>query len=466
MAFPEEFIKRIQSQFGSETYLFLKALEEPAPVSIRVNRAKWDGFPVNSEPVPWCSQGYYLEKRPSFTLDPLFHSGCYYPQEASSMFLEQAVGQSYIMPNNIRVLDLCGAPGGKSIHLSDIIGPESLLVSNEVIKSRSAVLSETITKWGSGNVIVTNSDPMAFGRLEGYFDIIVVDAPCSGEGMFRNRTAVKEWSEMNTALCAERQKRILMDIWPALKQDGLLVYSTCTFNPGENEENIRWLLGKKEGDCVRLDISGFRGVKEIDFEGIYGYGFYPDRIKGEGFFISAIRKKGRQEKIQVKSQKNNSSSPDKRDIRTAEKWSFSNRDRLLKWGDEVFAIPCDMNDYMLLFRNLRLVRPGTKLFRLKKDDYLPSHDLALSAMLRNEAFPRAELSYPEAISYLRKENFPNHEFQRGWNLVTYRGVNLGFINNIGSRFNNYYPLEWRIKMTPKGNEEIFEWSGKNPPGSD
>jgi len=233
------------------------------------------------------------------------------------MFLEQAVRQSSGSLKDIRVLDLCGAPGGKSTLLSEIIGPQSLLVANDTIRSRASILSETITKWGAVNTLVTRNDPSAFGRLPGYFDIILVDAPCSGEGMFRSEIAVNEWSVENTAHCSERQKRILMDIWPALKENGILIYSTCTFNPGENEENIKWLIDRHEAEIVRLNISEFKGIKEIDYQGIYGYGFYPGQVKGEGFFISVIRKTGKQEKSSLSNQKRHQLSPDLDDLRIA-----------------------------------------------------------------------------------------------------------------------------------------------------
>jgi len=199
---PEGFRKRILTQRYIDPDTFLRAFVEPSPVSIRVNPFKWNREPVNSKPVPWSSTGYYLENRPSYTLDPLFHAGCYYPQEASSMFMEQVVKQFVDTSVRIKVLDLCGAPGGKSTHLSGLIGKGSLLVSNEVIRSRASVLSETLTKWGAGNVIVTQSDPSAFKSLQGYFDVIGVDAPCSGEGMFRTENARNEWSEANTAHCS------------------------------------------------------------------------------------------------------------------------------------------------------------------------------------------------------------------------------------------------------------------------
>ncbi len=461
--FPEGFIQRIEGQKNIDSTALIKALEEPSPVSIRVNPAKWNLAPLNNEPVPWCKNGYYLGIRPSFTLDPLFHSGCYYPQEASGMFLEQVIIQSAYSLENIRVLDLCGAPGGKSTLLSDLIGPGSLLVANEVIRTRAAILAETITKWGPGNTLVTRNDPALFGKLQSYFDIILIDAPCSGEGMFRSNIAVNEWSAGNASHCAERQKRIIMDIWPALKENGILIYSTCTFNPGENEENIKWLTEKHEAECIRMDVSNFKGITEIDFQGIYGYGFYPDRVRGDGFFISVIRKRGKQEKNQVRVQRNALSRPDKNDLAVAAEWTHFPGDRFLKWGNELFAIPCLMDDYIHLFRGLTIIKPGTKLFVVKKTDYLPSHELALSGQLRKDAFPGKDISLRDALAYLRRDSFALNDAPKGWNILTYKGVNLGFVNNLGNRVNNYYPVEWRIKMElpESGTGNIIKWNEAN-----
>jgi NOL1/NOP2/fmu family ribosome biogenesis protein len=380
------------------------------------------------------------------------------------MFLEQVIIQSTGSRENIRVLDLCGAPGGKSTHLSDLIGDNSLLVANEVIRSRAAVLAETITKWGSGNILVTQNDPAVFGRLSGFFDIILIDAPCSGEGMFRSEIAVNEWSAENTFHCSERQKRILMDVWPALKENGILVYSTCTFNPGENEENIKWLIAMQEAECIRIDISGFNGITEIDFHGIYGYGLYPHKVKGEGFFISVVRKKSKQEKIIIRSQRKAELKPDKNDYEIADKWTGFSKDRLLKWKDELFAVPCIMEDYIHLFQNLNVVRPGTKIFVSKKNNNIPTHELAISRMVRKNAFPSQETSYSEAIGYLRRDSFTLKNVPSGWNILTWKGVNLGFVNNIGTRFNNYYPVDWRIKMNlPEvGFENITKWDSNEP----
>lgn len=457
--FPEGFIKRIRDQKYIDSESLLKALEEPSPVSIRINPAKWRKSPSGSEPVPWSGNGYYLLSRPSYTLDPLFHSGCYYPQEASSMFLEEVLKQTCVLTENIKILDLCASPGGKSTHISDMIGPGNLLVANEPIRSRAAILAETITKWGSGNTIVTQNDPAGFGRLAGYFDIIVVDAPCSGEGMFRSDIALKEWSLANSVHCSERQKRILMNVWPALKENGIMIYSTCTFNPGENEENLKWFIAKSEAECIQLDVSRFKGISEIDYEGIYGYGFYPYKIRGEGFFISAIRKTAKQQETLVKNQNNNALRPDINDYVVAENWTDISKERLLKWGNDLIGVACRMDDYFHIYNNLRVVKAGTKVFAVKNNSYLPSHDLALSNQLKTRIFPSNEINLSEALLYLRRDNTNLKAVIKGWNLVTYKGINIGFINNLGNRINNYFPVEWRIRMDlpESGKENIIKW---------
>ena len=461
--FPEGFVKRIYDQKYVDAGSLLRALQDSSPVSIRLNSNKWNKIPSNSESVPWCNNGYYLRNRPSYTLDPLFHSGCYYPQEASGMFLEQVIRQTSNLSEKLKVLDLCAAPGGKSTHLSNLIGPESLLVSNEAIRARASILAETITKWGCGNTLVTQNDPSAFGRLSGYFDIIVVDAPCSGEGMFRTEVAIKEWSVANTIHCTERQKRILIDVWPALKENGILVYSTCTFNPGENEENLKWFIDKNEAECIRMVLSGFTGITEIEFNGIFGYGFYPDKLKGEGFFIAAIRKTGPQKEPHIPGHRKTELQPAKNDLSVIDKWTRFPANRILKWGEELFAIPYEMSNYFYLFQNLKVVKAGTKLIIIKNSDILPNQELALSQFLKTEAFPSKEINLTEALAYLRRDNFVLSEAPPGWNLITYRGVNLGFVKNLGNRVNNYFPVEWRIKMNlpESGKENILIWDQEN-----
>ena len=220
----------------------------------------------------------------------------------------------------------------------------------------------------------------------------------------------------------------------------------------------------QEAECIRIDISGFNGITEIDFHGIYGYGLYPHKVKGEGFFISVVRKKSKQEKTKIRSQRKAELKPDKNDYEIADKWTGFSKDRLLKWKDELYAVPCIMEDYIHLFQNLNVVRPGTKIFVSKKNNNIPTHELAISRMVRKDAFPSQETSYSEAIAYLRRDSFTLKNVPSGWNILTWKGVNLGFVNNIGTRFNNYYPVDWRIKMNlpEEGFENIIKWDSNEP----
>jgi 16S rRNA C967 or C1407 C5-methylase (RsmB/RsmF family)/NOL1/NOP2/fmu family ribosome biogenesis protein len=445
--FPEKFIQRLGQQRYIDSMSLLQALEKESPVSIRINRSKWSGNPLQGKLVPWCSDGFYLEKRPKFTLDPLLHSGCYYPQEASGMFLEQAFKKAVPDNNSIKVLDLCGAPGGKATHLSTLIGEKGMLVANEVIRSRAFILEENITKWGLSNTIVTQNDPAVFGTLNGFFDMIVVDAPCSGEGMFRDRVAVNEWSVENGALCSERQKRILMDVWPALRENGILVYSTCTFNSAENEENIKWLISKQEAESVSLYISQYKGITEIDYNGIYGYGFYPGKITGEGLFISLIRKTGKQGVISDQSKKSSENKITKEERSVAAEWTSFNSESLIKERDIVIYFPGNREDYNLLSKTLRMISQGTKIFTEKQNKFFPSHELAMSIFLKKNVFPVSEFNLEQALCFLRRDSIGPANSSGGWNLISYKEIILGFVNNIGKRLNNYYPVGWRIRMS-------------------
>lgn len=459
--FPESFIRRISTQEYIDTGELLKSLQQGSPSSIRINFSKWNKWPLDSEPVPWCASGFYLKTRPSFTLDPLFHSGCYYPQEASGMFIEQVFRQIVNTDGYIRVLDLCGAPGGKSIHLSSMIGSGGLLVSNEVIRPRAAVLAENIAKWGAGNTIVTQNDPSAFTGLNGFFDVILVDAPCSGEGMFRDAVAINEWSEENTFHCSDRQKRILADVWPALNDNGILIYSTCTFNPGENEENMKWLVTSHQAESLELDISAFPGITKIDFQGINGYGFYPGRIKGEGFFVSVIKKRGNSGKTIHGKRREKIAGPEKSDIEIATMLTSFQPGNIIRYGDEIHHPAGKTEESHLLRLKLKIISPGTKICTVKKKGYVPAHELALSTGIRKDVFPKAELDHGQAIAYLRRDNIPSGDIPKGWFIASYKGINLGFCNNIGNRVNNYYPVNLRIRMSiPKeGLINIVLWDG-------
>jgi 16S rRNA C967 or C1407 C5-methylase (RsmB/RsmF family)/NOL1/NOP2/fmu family ribosome biogenesis protein len=444
--FPKEFLDRIKLQTYIDVPDLLFALERPGRVSIRLNTAKWSSIPASSSPVPWCRTGFYLETRPSFTADPLFHSGCYYPQEASGMFTGEVFEQVSAGKDNLRVLDLCSAPGGKSTHLSELIGSRGLLVANEVIKPRADILAENLTKWGTSNSIVTRNDPSVLGRLKGYFDIILIDAPCSGEGMFRDQVALKEWSPSNSTMCSSRQKRILMDVWPALKQDGILIYSTCTFNPAENEENIKWLTENTDSENLKINTDSFQGIKEISYMGVTGYGFYPGKIEGEGFFLSAVRKSGNSEIINV-NQKKLIKATSSLDIKTAETMTEGIEGNIYRHNDIVYKLSCPVEEFLGLKNWLNIIKGGTALFKTRNGDVSPLHEMAVSCKIRDGAFPVCDLDYRDAIFFLRRENLVMKNQPVGWILVSYLGVNLGFVKNIGTRINNYFPVQWRIRLS-------------------
>jgi len=456
--FPEPFINRIKTQKYIDFGKLLESLNTLSPVSIRLNPFKWNRIPGNSKSVPWCSTGYYLSERPSFTADPLFHAGCYYPQEASGMFLEEIFLQLFSGRKNLRVLDLCGAPGSKSTHLSSLLADNGCLIANEVIRSRTSVLAENITRWGIPNTIVTNNDPAELGKLTGYFDLIIVDAPCSGEGMFRDNKAREEWSENNAILCSKRQRRIISDVWPALKENGILIYSTCTFNPAENEENIKWLTDNTISECVKINISGFQQITEISFKGTTGYGFYPYRSEGDGFFVSVIRKKERTGTPKFKRDKGIKTVAGKI-LKRAEEIACIKAGNVLVMNQTVYHSPVTVDEFSFLRGILKIIRPGTELFREIKGEAVPEHGLAVSVLLKKNVIPSINLNYSQAVSYLRKEIVDMPQQEKGWYVVSYEGCNIGLVKSTGSRLNNLLPVQFRIRMTPEilSGKKIIRW---------
>ncbi|MEQ1587255.1 MAG: rRNA methyltransferase [Cyclobacteriaceae bacterium] len=445
--FPPAFENRMKLTLGHEWPDFVQAHEQTLPVSIRINPYK--GTSRNSKKIPWTEFGYYLPTRPSFTLDPTLHAGAYYVQEASSMFLEQALKQSTELDKPLRVLDLCAAPGGKSTHLLSLINKNSILVSNEVIRSRAQILAENIKKWGSANVIVTNSDPEAFQKLNGFFDVIVVDAPCSGEGLFRkDPEASKEWSEDHVTLCSTRQRRILNDIWPALRENGVLIYSTCTFNHAENEDTLNWLAENQSVEFIDLDILPEWKIEKTQSGKALGYRFYPHHVEGEGFFISVMRKLDSEQEIRIRPGRNFSLASrtisDQLQTWTLDPEYF----KTIRQENLLIHIPSAWYDEMAYISNqLHVVSKGTAVAEIKHDKLIPEHALALSTHLNREHFQVIDLTLDQALSYLRKEGLQIGEGQKGFALVTYNEYALGWVNLLGNRVNNLYPSSWRIRMS-------------------
>jgi 16S rRNA C967 or C1407 C5-methylase (RsmB/RsmF family)/NOL1/NOP2/fmu family ribosome biogenesis protein len=445
--FPPSFELRMREQLGVRWDEFSAAHQQPSPVSIRLNPAKLQTPPVGALPVPWTTSGYYLNERPSFTLDPLFHAGAYYVQEASSMFLEQAFRQVVDAQKAINVLDLCAAPGGKSTHLLSLMNAESLLVSNEVIRSRANVLAENIQKWGYGNAVVVHNDPQDFQRLPGFFDVMVIDAPCSGEGLFRKDPhAMEEWSPDNVALCSKRQRRILSDVWPALKTGGLLFYSTCTYNPDENEDNLEWLRQEHDVEFVPLMLNEQWGVETVDHHGIPGYRFYPHRVKGEGFFLCVVRKTEEARESRVR-HKNSFTGPSKKITEQLSAWIKDGADKtFILRHDQVQCFPQNKTPEIdFLAKNLYLITAGIVVATVKHDKLIPEHPLALSIDLLPENFLRLDVALPEALQYLRKEPLTITTEKKGFTLIYHDDIPLGWANVLDNRMNNLYPSDWRIR---------------------
>lgn len=430
--------------------------------SVRLNRLKAESLKQNAKsmedaalslkplafsikkPVPWCENGFYLSERPSFTFDPLFHAGAYYVQEASSMFLWEMIKQTVGTATNKKVLDLCAAPGGKSTLLASYFR-DGLIVSNEVIKSRAAILTENIIKWGADNVVVTNNDPKDFQRLENYFDLIVIDAPCSGSGLFRkDPNAINEWSEENVNLCSHRQQRIVADVLPALKQNGILIYSTCSYSKQEDEEVLDWLMENYQLSTVHCPLSTDWNIVEVqsDKHQAHGYRFYPDKIKGEGFFIAAFTKTNGEEESYHSAQ--NLQLANKQELEQLRSFiPLPQTYSVFKQNEALRAIKETwLTSLQQLAKHLYIKKAGVELGIIKGKDFIPSHELAVS-MIPLQSLAAIELSKEDALQYLKRKEFVT-DAPKGWTLVKYCGLSLGWIKVLPNRINNYYPQEWRI----------------------
>lgn len=454
MALPIDFITRTRALLGDEYEKLEAALQADVPVSIRINRAKGTQAP-EANPVGWSDTGYYLPRRLSFTFDPLFHAGAYYVQEASSMFLEQAI-RTYVH-EPVDCLDLCAAPGGKSTHLLSLLPEGSLLVSNEVIRSRSYILAENLTKWGHPHSIVINNDPEEIGALTHLFDVIVTDVPCSGEGMFRKDVdSTGEWSVSNVNLCASRQRRILHDIWNALKPGGLLIYSTCTYNTEEDEENIHYIIEELGAEALPIPLKEEWQVTGPLLYDHPVYRFFPHKTQGEGFFLAALRKAdGEVETIRAKGKGKKEKGKGKGKAAVAiptevNSWiREADQYQIELFNNQLCALPKEHAEvWQIVSGTMRVVSAGIGLGEPKGKDLLPAHSLAMSTALNREAFTQAEVSWEDAIKYLKKEALLlPAEVEKGYVLICYQGQPLGFVKHLGNRANNLYPQEWRIRSS-------------------
>ena len=414
---PQEFEAYTRPLFGEERWKrYLASFSEETPVSVRYNPLKQqllsegdDNLPVTS-PVSWCRNAFYLSERPDFTLDPLFHAGLYYVQEASSMFLDEVMRQlSSLLPPPTSVLDLCAAPGGKSTLLRAAMPAEATLYSNEVNRKRANILYENIRKQGYPNVIVTSCSSADYGASGQDFDIILTDVPCSGEGMFRkDPDTISEWSLQNVMKCSKLQREIVADVWPRLKPGGLLIYSTCTFNLHENEENILWILRTLGGELLPVETKPEWNITSSLLPELQGpvYRFIPGITRGEGLFMAVIRKAG------------------------------SDNDSV------------NENDNRNEIRNARLRKSSFQLSRavMHPDILYPSPSVQGTKDKASVEAPTVPLTRTQALQYLHREALIlPPDTPKGIVIVTYRNLPLGYAKNIGSRANNLYPQEWRIR---------------------
>ena len=440
---PENFINAMKSRLGLSYNDFVTAINAKTPTSIRLHPYKINNHFDQSDSVDWHPHGKYLEDRPAFTLDPLFQAGTYYVQEASSMSIYQALAEIPIR-NQIRILDLCAAPGGKSTLVADYfqekVGFDYLLVTNEVIKSRSNILEQNIVKWGYSNVIVTSADSAYLSKkLPEYFDLIIADCPCSGEGLFRkDETAASHWSLENVELCDLRQKRILHEAHSLLKSGGHIIYSTCTYNEDENMNQVECFC--TEYRLQTLEIEGLeknQAIEKRQKNSFVGYQFYPHKIVGEGFFVSLIQKEGEAKKASNKKEINIRPYKHPRVTMHAEIDQYEFRENELVAFPKQFA-----SEIMYLGKQIPIKTAGTSIGKVIHKDLIPHHEMALSCFVESP-YEEISLSKEESLNYLRKQELTGIS-GKGWRKVTYKGHGLGWVKLLGNRINNYYPMQLRI----------------------
>lgn len=443
----------------------VEALSLPASVSVRANPFKMQAgelaghFGNIDGSVPWCPDGMFLGERPQFTLDPLLHAGAYYVQDSSAMFPGHVFRQALreIMDRRagtdvIRVLDLCAAPGGKTTDLAaslrTVCGDRFILVANEIMKQRAAVLSDNAGIWGDPSVIVTSADPSAFASLGGFFDIILADVPCSGEGMFRkDQEAVAQWSADNVMMCQARQRRIIADVWPSLAEDGLLVYSTCTFNRYENDENVAWIAANLGADILEADAP-YDGLLRTG----HGVALVPGMARGEGQYCALLRKTSDSGNVTGGMRK----SVGKNDPRS---WKRAGREISARLADmfccpmeflekegRIVAVPEASVQYLPALECLHPLMRGVAAGQLKGRDFVPDADLALSIALKTASFPEVGLDLRKALAFLHRDPLVLDNAEKGYVAVTYEGLPLGFVKNLGNRCNSLHPQHRRIRM--------------------
>ncbi len=402
--------------------------------------------PITMERVPWCPEGRYLSRRPYFTADPSFQAGRYYVQEASSMFVSHLYRSAVGEHAHVRLLDLCAAPGGKTTLYSSLVGPEGLVVANEVVHKRALVLADNVMRWGVGNVAVTGNDPSHFASLPSWFDVVAVDAPCSGEGMFRkDPTARSEWSADNVIMCAARQRRILEDVWDALRPGGVLIYSTCTFNRTENEENVAWLADNFPCEAVDVDTPPQWGITRTFVHGINCFRFFPHLTRGEGFFATVLRKGSSGASPRMpKPRKNPFAELPKQHSAELKRWVAGSADMVFRQvGDNAYGYrAATFGDVKCVCEQLSVLHSGICMGQFFGRTLRPDHSLALFCDVSREL--SSAVSLPVAQSFLTRGTLPCDPFREGISLLSFNGLPIGWVKRVGGRVNSLLPKQFAV----------------------
>jgi len=452
MLLKEEFIQSLVGCDGFQRDGMMAAHQEAIPVSVRINPQKAIGpekvFPAENtgEMVAWCPKAFYLNSRPSFTMDPLFHAGAYYVQEASSMFIHHLISSVLQDKEGLMALDLCAAPGGKTTLLSSM--PHfRLVLANEIIQTRVPVLRENTIKWGARHVFVSNNDPADFEKMAGLFDLVLVDAPCSGSGLFRkDAAAMNEWNPSLVSFCSARQKRILASAMHSVVEGGYLLYSTCSYSKEENEENLDHIMDSGLFESLAVNVPDEWNLVESisSIKKAKGYRFYPNKVRGEGFFCAIFQKTGTSYACyqHVVAKLDLVKPPS-----ILEDWIIhSPQLRFFKKENELFAVDEINLPALLQFKDsLRLRRSGLRLGAEIRSELIPDHELSMSNLL-SENLPVLDLSFDEAIAFLRKDIIEKEGIGKGWSLARFKGIGLGWVKLVQGRVKNHYPMSWRILM--------------------
>ena len=460
---PEGFKALMSSETGDErAAILLSALEGEPETSLRVNLRKRPAGPLYQDmtPVAWCASGSYLKERPTFTLNPLLHAGTFYVQDASSMVYETIVEKiqewraesGERRTEGLTVCDLCAAPGGKTTAILNALPDGSVMLANEFTPTRANILKENLCKYGYPDLVVTNTDTARLAEMKRAFDLVAVDAPCSGEGMMRKEEAARsQWNEGLIRQCASLQRDILTNAASMLAPGGYLIYSTCTFNTTEDEDNAAWIAEELGLDPVDTGFAGKNGIQKELKGAIPCLRFMPGFTRGEGLFLAVFRKpeddqgEGKPLKSKKKGRKVAKEKTDPRLTASAKTWIKGDFDIVNHDGHLLALSPATASLLDALPKGVRIMTAGVEIGEIKGKDLIPAHSLAMSTAMTHP-FPEIELSKEDALRYLAKEAIMLPEGSpKGFVTATYSGFPLGFLKNLGNRSNNLYPSEWRIR---------------------